>query len=98
MKITSVEYHGSQVFTVTQVPSHPACVSKFSVDLRAANWNGSCTCQTFTEVCSYLLRVNPTKRQRCDHIIAARQWFMENEVPKLLTDENFVLLPDCSVA
>lgn len=98
MKITSIEYHGSQVFTVTQVPSHPACVRTFTVDLRAANWNGTCTCQTFTDCCAFLLQFDSKKRQRCDHILAARQWFMEHEVPKLLADENILVLPACSVA
>lgn len=70
-----------------------------TVDLRAAGWNGSCTCDTYQQVCRFLLRHNPKQRQRCDHLLAARQWAMEHEFPELVgAEENIVVLPEYEAA
>lgn len=92
MKILSITPLGSQVYAVRDSLHKTRTVS-----LRAFEWNGSCDCPTFTDCCKPLLDLGSEKRWRCDHIIAARQWMMEHEMPKVLKeleDENIVVLPE----
>lgn len=67
------------------------------VGLRDFAWNGSCTCDTFQTVCMFMLQSNPKKRQRCDHILASRQWMLEHEVPALM-ENNIVVMPNYEAA
>lgn len=62
-----------------------------TVDLRAFKGNGSCTCTVFHGCCKFLLEHGSTKRWRCDHILAARDWMLENEV--LASDEKIIEMP-----
>lgn len=60
-------------------------VDSHTVDVRAWQWNGSCTCLTFTGCCLYLLtNQRISRRQRCDHINAVRAWIIEHEYPTLI--------------
>jgi hypothetical protein len=95
--IIAIEPLGQQVYTVKVECLHPACLPEaFTVSLREKDWNGSCTCSTFADCCSFLLAKNPKKRSRCDHIVACRMWFMEREAPKLIeeSESRIVVLPD----
>lgn len=96
-KIASIEPLGAQVYAVRMQCSNPACLPDvFTVSLSASGWNGTCTCPAFVGCCSFLLERNPNRRQRCDHIVACRMWFMEHEAPKLIEESKpkIVVLPD----
>jgi hypothetical protein len=84
---------GSQAYTVKDA-TPGRLPETFMVALRAFDWNGSCTCRTFTDVCAYLL-CHGEGRQRCDHILAARAWAMEHEFPEMaeLADKNIIRMP-----
>lgn len=91
MTITSITSLGSYRYTVTD--DRPETQT---VDVRAWNYNGKCTCATFTGCCLYLLtnQPDPRQRQRCDHIIAVREWIMENDWPTLAEHaEKIIELP-----
>lgn len=81
---------GAGVYSVVSSP-----VQTHRVDLRAWNWNGQCTCETFSGCCLFLLtNQEKPKRQRCPHILAVREWVMENEYPDLVDQsEKIIELP-----
>lgn len=97
LSIRLIEPVGSQVYSVVMERLHPACLPDiYTVSLRAFGWNGSCTCGAFTGCCEYLLKHDPANRHRCDHIHAARQFFMEHEMPRLMAEfehSKIIVLP-----
>ena len=73
----------------------------YRVDLKAWNWNGCCSCATFTGFCLFMLTNQITqpgkkpKRQRCDHILAVREWVMENSYPEISEQfEKIIEMPE----
>lgn len=60
------------------------------VDLSAYNWNGSCTCAAFEFCCRPRLMHHSRNAHeniedaRCDHILQAREWVMDNEFPEMV--------------
>ena len=88
---------GAGIYTVA---SSSPVQGKHRVDIRALDFNGECTCDTFTQYCLFMLlnQKNRTKRQRCPHIEAARAWVLENEYPALIDQtEKIIELPTDSV-
>lgn len=71
-----------------------------TVDVRAWQWNGSCTCLTFTGCCLYLLTNQQKPRhQRCDHIEQVHKWIMNNEYPVLIeANEKIITLTSNELA
>lgn len=91
MKIFALTTHGPGFYFAQVSP-----VEWHTVDLRAFNGNGSCTCATFYGCCKFLLQHQGEsgKRWRCDHILAVRDWVMEHEVPALIErTEKIVEMP-----
>lgn len=77
-----------RVYAVKSSPN-----DKQTVDAAAFDWNGSCTCGTFTGCCLPLL-VTTRKRWRCPHILAVREWIMEHEYPEMIErSEKIIELP-----
>lgn len=65
---------------------------RHTVDVRAWRYNGDCTCPTFTGCCLYLLtNQRDSRRQRCDHTLAVREWIMEHEWPSLTEAANKII-------
>lgn len=71
---------------------------RHTVDVRSLNWNGECDCATFKEYCLFMLlhqdQKHRERRQRCAHILAVREWIIENEYPFLVDlAEKIIELP-----
>lgn len=87
VKIVSIRSIGPQVYAVSLPPIPGGTAAPdLTVNLRAFSWNGSCDCGTFTGCCEPLLIAGARKRWRCEHINAARQWFMEHELPRMISE------------
>lgn len=68
----------------------------FHVDLRAFDWNGSCTCPTFAGCCRFVLERqviarDQGKRWRCDHVLATRAWVMETIFPAIVEEQEKII-------
>lgn len=89
MKILSIQSLGSQRFTVV-TDSTPSVAT---VNLRAFDWNGGCSCRVFRLCCRFVLKHQgqSEKRQRCEHILAVRQWVMENIYPRMIEDAEKIV-------